>query len=161
MSTTDLWTESGHDWRQLVGMPTLRVAQRGDTSTFRGMTDVERRERLAFAIRAAMAGRTAQEIAVVIEPKRSKETIARWARGETVPSALDVGPLARALGVRAELLIDPPALPAYPLEDYLIDAAESGVEEGLRRALVQEHEARGTRSPSPARQPRGSGAGRG
>jgi transcriptional regulator with XRE-family HTH domain len=126
------------------------------------MTDVERRERLSFAIRAAMAGRTAQEIAAVIEPKRSKETIARWARGETVPSALDVGPLARALGVRSDLLIDPPALPAYPLEDYLVEGAASGVEEGIRRGRSGPAPAGpGTPSPSPKRQTRGSGAGRG
>jgi hypothetical protein len=81
-----------------------------------------------------MGKRTAQQVAEVIEPSRSKETIARWARGDTVPSALDIGPLARALGVRIEFLVDPPALPSYPLSEYLLQqAAESGVEEGVRR----------------------------
>lgn len=99
------------------------------------MTDAERRDRLAFAIRAAMGGRTAQDIADLIKPKRSKETIARWARGETVPSALDIGPLAEALGVRIDLLVNPPAVPSYPLSEYLVDVAtEQGLELGKRRA---------------------------
>lgn len=113
----------------------LHVASRAARNTVMGMTDVERRERLAFAIRTAMAGRTAQEISDAIEPRRSKETIARWARGETVPSALDVGPLATALGVRIELLVSPPAVPSYPLSEYLVDVAiAEGVEVGKRRA---------------------------
>lgn len=39
-----------------------------------------------------------------MEPKRSKETVARWARGDTVPSALDIEPLATALGVTVEFV---------------------------------------------------------
>jgi hypothetical protein len=87
------------------------------------MTDVERKDRLAFAIRAAMGKRSAQEIADAMTPRKSKETVARWARGSTIPSALDIGPLARALGVRSELLVDPPAMPSYPLSEYLVDEA--------------------------------------
>lgn len=48
--------------------------------------------------------RSAQDIANAMEPKRSKETVARWARGDTVPSALDIEPLATALGVTVEFL---------------------------------------------------------
>jgi transcriptional regulator with XRE-family HTH domain len=125
------------------------------------MTDVERRDRLSAAIRAAMAGRTAQDVADAMDPKRSKETIARWARGETVPSALDVGPLAAALGVRAELLINPPEVPRYPLADYLLEAADSGAGEGHRRATThREREAPGTPARSRAPRPRAAGAGR-
>lgn len=136
MSIRDLWTDSGHDWRSLVVLPTLPVAARRYTLTVPSVVpDKQRRERLAFAIRAAMGSRSAQDIADVIEPKRSKETIARWARGETVPSALDVGPLAEALGVRADLLIAPPDVPTYPLADYLVsqEVAE-GLQEGRERA---------------------------
>jgi hypothetical protein len=126
------------------------------------VTDAERRERLAFAIRAAMGKRTAQQIAEAMEPSRSKETVARWARGETVPSALDIGPLAVALGVRIELLVAPPELPTYPLDEYLLDAAASGVEEGIRRARSRPTEQDpDTPAPSPGRQPRGTRAGRG
>jgi len=118
-------------------LPTLPVAPRAARSTFAGMDDAERRERLAAAIRAAMAGRTAQGVAEAMEPRRSKETVARWARGETVPSALDVGPLAEALGVSAELFVSPPEVPRYPIERYLLDAAASGAEEGRRRATTR------------------------
>ena len=125
------------------------------------MTDAERKSRLAFAIRTAMGKRTAQDVAEAMDPKRSKETVARWARGETVPSALDVGPLARALGVRVELFVDPPAVPTYPLEDYLLDAAASGVEEGLRRGRSQGSPDPGMPAPLPVRRPRDTAAGRG
>ena len=120
MSTSDIWANIDHDWQRPVVLPTLPVAQRGDSPSVRGVTDVVRRDRLAFAIRAAMGKRNAQQIAATMSPSRSKETVARWARGETVPSALDVGPLARALGVRVDFLVDPPELPSYPLSDYLV-----------------------------------------
>lgn len=105
-----------------------------------------------------MGKRTAQDIADAMDPHRSKETVARWARGETVPSALDVGPLAAALGVRPELLVSPPEIPSYPLGDYLVDAAvASGVDEGRRRA----GEDPGTPARLPQRPPRAAGAGHG
>jgi transcriptional regulator with XRE-family HTH domain len=146
MSIHDLWAKSGHDWQRPIVLPTLPVVwpKRGG-SVPPVVPDKQRRDRLAFAIRAAMGQRSAQDIADVMEPKRSKETIARWARGETVPSALDVGPLARALGVRSALLIDPPDLPTYPLADYLIEeAVASGAAEGRRRS----REARGPDAPA-------------
>ena len=162
MSTPDLWAKSGHDWHRLVVLPTLPVARSGGGSTFGAMTDAERRDRLAFAIRTAMGKRTAQDVAQAMEPKKSKETVARWARGDTVPSALDVGPLARALGVRVELLVDPPSVPTYPLSEYLLDAAASGVEEGLRRAQDSQAEPDPEQpDQSPARRPRGTATTRG
>ena len=142
-------------------MPTLPVVRFAGRDTVRGMDaipDSERRDRLAFAIRTAMNGRTADQIAARMEPARSRETIARWARGQTVPSALDVGPLARALGVKPAMLVDPPEIPAYPLAEYLVlDAVESGELEGRSRA----RRARDTPAPSPARPLREAGAGSG
>lgn len=139
-------------------LPTLPVQWGGSRRSVGAvLTDKDRRERLAFAIRAAMGKRTAQDIADAMNPHRSKETVARWARGETVPSALDVGPLAAALGVRVELLVSPPEVPSYPLADYLVDAAvASGVREGRRRAS----EGPGTPAQSPQRLPRAAEAGR-
>jgi transcriptional regulator with XRE-family HTH domain len=98
--------------------------------------DKERRDRLAFAIRAAMGKRSAEQIAKVMDPKRSKETVARWARGETVPSALDIGPLATALGVKIDFLVRPPALPSYPLDDYLIPEEVAERQAELARAAA-------------------------
>ena len=157
-SSPDLWTQSGYDWRRPIVLPTLPVAPRGRPASVAVVVpDKERRDRLAFAIRAAMAGRTAQDIADVMTPRRSKETIARWARGETVPSALDVGPLAAALGVRAELLIDPPGVPSYPLAEYLVDGA---IEVGRREGRTREPAAPGEPAPLPARRSRAVGTGR-
>jgi transcriptional regulator with XRE-family HTH domain len=51
---------------------------------------------------------------------RPAVTIGRWARGDTVPSALDLSPLAEALGVDPRLFIDPPPIPEYPLESYYL-----------------------------------------
>lgn len=73
-----------------------------------------------------MGKRTAQDVADAMVPKRSKETISRWARGDTVPSALDIAPLARALGVKPILFVDPPELPSYPLSDYLVEKPANG-----------------------------------
>jgi transcriptional regulator with XRE-family HTH domain len=136
MSTPDLWATSDYDWRKPVVLPTLPVRwPMRDRTMAPVLPDKERRDRLAFAIRAAMGGRSAQDVASVIQPKRSKETIGRWARGETVPSALDIAPLAQALGVRIELLIDPPPIPTYPLSEYLVEqAVQAAVERGRRRA---------------------------
>lgn len=162
MSTGDLWADSVHDWHRPVVLPTLPVVRFPGRTTVRVMDtipDSERRDRLAFAIRTAMNGRTADQISLRMEPSRSRETIARWARGQTVPSALDVGPLARALGVRVELLVDPPEIPAYPLASYLVlDAVDSGAQEGLRRARAP-HTPAALAQP-PQRPPRAAGAGR-
>jgi transcriptional regulator with XRE-family HTH domain len=114
------------------------------------LSDDERRQRLAFAIRAAMGKRSAEQIAKAMRPTRSKETVARWARGETVPSALDIGPLAVALGVRVDFLAEPPAVPSYPLGDYLIPPEVAEAQADLARAAeassredLEEEEARG------------------
>lgn len=153
MSTPDIWTDIDHDWHKPVVLPTLPVAARRDSPSVGGVTDAERRDRLAFAIRAAMGKRSAQDIAAAIRPTKSKETIARWARGETVPSALDVGPLATALGVKIDLLVNPPALPNYPLDDYLLEVADSAAEAAHRRAS----NGRAAGAPNtPARTPRRS-----
>jgi transcriptional regulator with XRE-family HTH domain len=136
-------------------LPTLPVAwpKRG-RSIAPVVPDKERRDRLAFAIRYAMtnAGMTAEAVAAAMVPKRSKETVARWARGETVPSALDIGPLADALGVESRYLVKPPDVPVYPLAEYLIPEADAQRAVDLARASTElaredlEEEARGRRA---------------
>src|SRR4051812_35570627 len=85
--------------------------------------EVTRKTQLAYAIRQAMDARglTLKDVARMMD--RPYVTIGRWARGQTVPSALEILPLANVLGVRPELLIDPPPIPepvVYPLADYLL-----------------------------------------
>lgn len=99
------------------------------------------KDRLAYAIRYAMKeqGLTASDVAQRIG--RSKMTVGRWMRAETAPSLLDVTPLANALGVRPEYLYDPPEIPRYPIDQYLVeDAVQGGVEEGERRAARRQEE---------------------
>lgn len=65
---------------------------------------------------------------------REPGTVDRWANGKSVPNIFQVQPLAAALGVKPELIFDPPRVPDYPLSEYLVrEAAAAGVEEGLRR----------------------------
>lgn len=103
--------------------------------------DMLQKERLAYAIRYAMQKKKLSAPEVAARIGRSTITVGRWVRGETAPSLLDVTPLANALGVRPEYLFDPPEIPEYPIDQYLVeDAVQAGVEEGERRAARQREE---------------------
>jgi transcriptional regulator with XRE-family HTH domain len=86
------------------------------------VTDAEMKDRLAYAIRAAMAAHepklTPPELAKRV--KRDPSTVLRWVDGESVPNLLMTLALANALGVKPELLYDPPPVPPYPLADYVL-----------------------------------------
>jgi len=93
------------------------------------------RQRLAYALNAAMLAKDwkAPDLAKAIG--RDASTISRWANGESVPNLLMTKALAEALEVRPEFLFDPPPVPDYPLSEYLVRrATEAGVEEGTARA---------------------------
>lgn len=127
------------------------------------MTEEERQERLAYALTEIMRRKGMSARALARAMGKDPATVNRWAKGQAAPSILVARDLADALGVRVELLIDPPAIPEYPLSEYLLrEAAESGIDEGLRRdrqRLVAEDPT--PLRPSKPRSPRGSGAGRG
>lgn len=114
------------------------LSQSATASVVMTMDDRMRKERLGFAIRAAMRSARPQplsqeDLAAVLG--KSVTTVGRWVRGQTAPSVLEVGPLAEALGVSPLLFIDPPAIPDYPLDEYRVrQATQRGTEEGLRRA---------------------------
>src|SRR5690349_10149216 len=85
--------------------------------------DATMQERLAYAIRAAMERRgieSARELARRMG--RDATTVNRWVTGKSVPNALVIRPLADALGVKVEYLVDPPPVPEYPLEAYLVSS---------------------------------------
>lgn len=97
--------------------------------------DAEQRERFAYALREAMreAGLTPPKLAAKIDV--APKTVNRWVNGQSMPNVMMVKPLAAALGVRPELVYDPPERPDYPLSEYLLQTElGSAVEEGLRRA---------------------------
>lgn len=77
--------------------------------------------RLGYAVRAAMIARhmSASELARAV--RRDPSTVTRWMNGETVPNVLILKQLADALRVKPELFYDPPPLPDYPIDEYLLD----------------------------------------
>lgn len=100
--------------------------------------DAEQRERFAYALREAMreARLTPPKLAAKLDV--AAKTVNRWVNAETLPNVMMVRPLSEALGVRPELIYDPPERPTYPLSEYLVRAElETAVEEGLRRARRQ------------------------
>lgn len=97
--------------------------------------DAELQRRFAYALNAAMEakGWKAPDLAKAIG--RDASTIDRWANGKSIPNLFTVKPVADALGVKPELLFDPPPVPDYPLSEYLVrQAAAEGVEQGIRQS---------------------------
>lgn len=133
-------------------MPTLRLV----------LSEEERKDRLAYWIGDTIRRRrlSAPKVAELIGVSRS--TVTAWAAGRQVPSLIYLGPLADALGVDPRLFADLPEVPPSGAAQYLVAAADSGVEEGLRRGRSRPAQPTpGTHAPSRGRLPRGSGAGRG
>jgi transcriptional regulator with XRE-family HTH domain len=96
-------------------------------------TDAQRR--LARAIQEAMDAAKLTPPKLAAKLGVAPKTVNRWVNGEAVPSALSIRPLADALGVSPMLFVDPPPVPEYPLEEYLVRRTGSeAIEEGLRRA---------------------------
>lgn len=104
--------------------PSLRVV----------ISDNDRKARLAYAIRRARErrGMTPPQLAEAVG--RGRGTVNDWESGKSAPSLLDLGPLCAALAVDPRLFADLPEEPPSPVDDYLVDAAREGVEEGLRRS---------------------------
>jgi transcriptional regulator with XRE-family HTH domain len=89
------------------------------------MGALSRQERLAAAIKASMdaAGFTPDTLAPIVSA--SARTIHRWRNGTGTPDALQIRPMADALGVKPSLFVDPPVLPEYPLDDYRLTDEEA------------------------------------
>ena len=101
-------------------------------------SDAEMRRRFAYALRAAMAAKDWKVPDLARALGRDPGTVDRWANGRAVPNLFHVKAIAEALGVRPELLYDPPPVPDYPLSEYLVQQeAAVGVSEGLQRARRQ------------------------
>ena len=95
---------------------------------------MERRERLAYLISEAMRRRGLSAPTLATQLGKASLTVRRWRNGETVPSIIDAGPLGEALGVAPELLLNPPEIPRYALDEYLVrDAVDSAVDEAVAR----------------------------
>lgn len=93
-------------------------------------------QRLGFALRASLAEKGWKPPDLARALGKDPSTVARWCNGESVPNLFMVRPIAEALGVPADFIYDPPAVPEYPISlEYLVrKATAEGVEEGLQRA---------------------------
>lgn len=140
---------ANHDGRIIPTVPRLALV----------LSEQERKDRLAYWIRDTMDRRkmTPPRVALIVGVSRS--TVTAWAAGRQVPSLIYLGPLSQALSVDPRLFADLPPIPPSGAAEYLVDAATSAVDEGVRRGRApQAPAAADTPAPSPARRPRGSGA---
>jgi ribosome-binding protein aMBF1 (putative translation factor) len=93
-----------------------------------------RRLCFAYALRTALDINELTGAQLARALGRSPNTIARWLRGETLPSVLDVKPLSDVLNVEDQrLFTEPPDIPNYPVARYLKSTLAL---HGLARAVV-------------------------
>ena len=127
-------THDGAYWQQ--GFNVVAWA-RADAFSLRPMSgEVERRKRFGYALLRAMRERDMSERELAkrlgIDPRR----IAAYRKGKALPDYYEFQGILRELRVSERLFVDLPEVPAepyYPIEKYLLEAVESGAEEGLRR----------------------------
>jgi transcriptional regulator with XRE-family HTH domain len=100
------------------------------------VTDIERKRRIAYAIRSAreVRGLSRPELAGLVGVGRG--AVSDWENAETLPSLLNLGPLCDALQVDADLFAHPPEVPESPVSRYLLksvadQAADYAVDEAL------------------------------
>jgi transcriptional regulator with XRE-family HTH domain len=101
------------------------------------MTDVERKHRIAYAIRSAREERrlTRPELAELVGVGRG--AVSDWENAATLPSLLNLGPLCDALAVDADLFAHPPEIPVSPVRRYLREVAEQAADAAVDTALGQ------------------------
>jgi transcriptional regulator with XRE-family HTH domain len=100
----------------------------------------ERRERFAYALQQALRARTMSERELAKRMGIDARRVAKWRSGKGLPDYYEMLALADTLRVKEDLFRNPepvpppPPEPHYPIEDYLLEAADSGAAEGHRRA---------------------------
>ena len=114
----------------------------------------ERKARIAYAIENAMLRRNLTPPALADRVGRSRGTVNDWIAGRSTPSLVDLGPLCAALSVDPRLFAELPPVPVDPLAAYLLEVAESGAAEGVRRARSRRRRAPDMPLPSPERSAR-------
>lgn len=121
----------------------------------------ERRDRFAYALQRALLKRNMSVRAVAAALNVDPRTVGKWRDGKSLPDIFQTLALAETLKVSENLFRDPPAIPPpppepyYPIDEYLLEAAQSGAAEGHRRASTSpQSPTRGTRPRMPARHAR-------
>lgn len=94
------------------------------------MTDIERKRRIAYAIRSAREARnlTRPQLAEAVGVGRG--AVNDWENAVSLPSLLNLGPLCDALQVDPDLFAHPPEIPDSPVERYLLRAEVKEVADG-------------------------------
>lgn len=100
--------------------------------------DMDKRERFAYALREVLRVRKMSQAELATQLGRSEQTIQRWASAATVPSVLEIGPLADALGIDPIYFIRPPEPQPYPVRDFLREVTGAAEAEGRDRASRQD-----------------------
>jgi len=96
--------------------------------------DVDRRERFAYALREALRIRKMSQGQLAERIGRAEGTVRRWAAGQTLPSVLEIAPLADALGVEYRYFVKPPEPQPYPVREFLREVTASAEEAGQGRS---------------------------
>lgn len=116
------------------------------------MTDVERKHRIAYAIRSAREERRLSRPQLADAVGVGRGAVSDWENGETLPSLLNLGPLCDALSVDADLFAHPPEIPVSPVRRYLREVAEQAADAAVDEALgVQRGDAAADDPPRVAR----------
>lgn len=131
---------------------------RADTFSLPAMSGEEgRRRRFGYALQMALQARgmSQRQLAKVLDIDARR--VAAFVKGKALPDYYEFRGILETLRVSEALFVDLPEIPPepyYPIERYLLEAVESGAEEGLRRLRNPEHEAPDPPAPSPARRAR-------
>jgi transcriptional regulator with XRE-family HTH domain len=114
------------------------------------VTELERMQRFAFALQQAMTERKMSARQIALALKVDARHVRNWLRGQSLPDLYQADELVDVLQVRPELFRDPPPVPPYPINDYLLGAAETAVGNAVAKGRV--------RGADRARRPREDGA---
>jgi len=94
----------------------------------------ERRDRFGYALREALRKRGMSERQLAQRMEIDPRQVARWRTGKGLPDIYQTQALIAVLRVKEDLFRNPPPVPeppAYPIEDYLLEAVDRGVAQGL------------------------------
>ena len=111
----------------------------------RMVDDMEARQKWAYALREAMKARDVTQEELADRLHKSVSTIQRWATGVSIPSVLEIPPMAEALGVQPIYFVTPPEPQPYPVRDFLVEVTAEAAAEGRERS---NHRGRGPKPPA-------------
>jgi transcriptional regulator with XRE-family HTH domain len=97
--------------------------------------EAERRIRFGYALQKALEARQMSERQLAQRLGVDSRRVAAWRQGKRLPDIYETQAIVAHLRVSEDLFRNPPEVPEpppYPIERYLIDAVDDGVEQGLQ-----------------------------